>query len=371
MRYLLDETFKVNLVQNTVAAASNEMRGKEAGFILDDDLETYWTTEESINSASIEIELSKEQTFNCAMLQENILEGQRIEKFHLEWWDSKNWNTFADGTTIGYKRLLRFPPITTSKIKIVIDECRTNPTLASFGLYLSPPEVKFEPDGGTFSDNISVKLISDTKNAKIYYTLDGGTSDENSLIYLDKVSLNETTTITAITTSDDGKRSLPVTAVFNKAKFDIELKTGFDNKYPGQGIYTVVDGVHGSTNFNDRRWLGYNGTDFEAVIDLGEVKVIRKISSSFLSNTESWIFLPGSVEFSISDDGKVFTPSKEIKNEIQERDKETFVHTFELDSLNLSGRYVHVKANNIKICPDWHKGAGDKAWLFVDEIVIE
>jgi alpha-L-fucosidase len=371
MRYILDETFKVNLVQNANAIASNEKRGKEAGFILDNDMKTYWTTEEKIYSATIEIELNKEETFNCAMLQENILVGQRIEKFHLEWWDGKNWSSFAEGTTVGYKRLLRFPAITAGKIKIVIDECRTNPTLSSFGLYLSPPEVRFEPDGGTFSDSISFKLISDTKNTKIYYTLGGGSPDENSIKYSDKVSLNETIIVTAIAVSGDGRKGLPVTTVFNKAKYGIELKTKYDNKYPGQGMYTVIDGVHGSSNFNDGRWLGYNGNNFEAVIDLGKIKPVHKISSSFLSNTNSWIFLPASVEYSISDDGKIFTPVKEISHDIREREKRAFVHTFESDSLNISGRYLHTKANNIKVCPPWHKGAGDKAWLFIDEITIK
>ncbi len=58
MRYILDETFKENLLTNADAKASNEKKGNEVKFILDDDLETYWTTEENINSASIEIEFT-------------------------------------------------------------------------------------------------------------------------------------------------------------------------------------------------------------------------------------------------------------------------------------------------------------------------
>ena len=34
-------------------------------------------------------------------------------------------------------------------------------------------------------------------------------------------------------------------------------------------------------------------------------------------------------------------------------------------------RYVRVSAENIGICPEWHMGAGGKAWIFVDEIIIE
>ena len=106
------------------------------------------------------------------MLQENILTGQRIEKFRLDYWDGQLWSTFAEGTTIGYKRLLRFPEVNADRVKIVIEKCRTNPTLSSFGLFKSPPEVSFEPEGSSFGDNIEVKLSTDNKRAKIYYTLD-------------------------------------------------------------------------------------------------------------------------------------------------------------------------------------------------------
>lgn len=138
MRQILDSTFNENLVKDGQAFTSNQKDGNEAALILDDSLKTFWTTEGNIDTATIVIELKDETTFNTAMLQENILEGQRIEKFHLQFWDGESWNTFAEATTIGYKRLLRFPDVTAGKIKIVIDQCRTNPTLSSFGLYRSP-----------------------------------------------------------------------------------------------------------------------------------------------------------------------------------------------------------------------------------------
>lgn len=138
MRKLIDETFKTNLAAGASAKASGEKAGAEAKNILDDSLETYWSAEKNVSPAHIELDLGKEQTFNRAMLQENILIGQRVEKFHLEYWNGSKWITFASATTIGYKRLLRFPVIKARRIKITIDECRLNPALSSFGLYLEP-----------------------------------------------------------------------------------------------------------------------------------------------------------------------------------------------------------------------------------------
>jgi len=371
MRYILDETFKVNLVKNANLKATSEKKGNEAKFILDDNLETYWTTEEGISSASIDIELKREQTFNRVMLQENIIRGQRIEKFHLECWDGKEWNTFANGTTIGYKRLLRFPEVTTGKIKIVIDECRTNPTLSSFGLYKAPPEIKFEPYGGPFENSTYFKISSDDKNASIYYTLDGGIPNDNSSKFIDSIYINKSATIRAIAISKDGKESLPSSVSFHKAKYKIVLNFNYDQKYSGGGKFALVDGVSGSTNFDDGRWQGYNGSDLDAIIDLGETKHINKISASFLSDVNSFIFLPESVEYSISKDGNNFKKLDELRNDIPGKDTKAFIHSFNFDTKNISARFIQIEAKNIGICPQWHKGAGEKAWLFADEITIE
>ena len=69
------------------------------------------------------------------MLQEEILVGQRIEKFHIDYWTGAEWKKFAEGTTVGYKRLLKFSPVTTNKVRLVIEKSRLNPTISNFGLF--------------------------------------------------------------------------------------------------------------------------------------------------------------------------------------------------------------------------------------------
>ena len=135
MRRILDRTFQTNLASGAEVEASGEMRGHPARFILDGDMETYWTTQENVKSAVLEFALPIKQTFDVALLQENIRVGQRIEGFTLEAWDGKDWIPFAQGTTIGYKRLLRFPETTADKVRLTIIKSRTNPTLSAFGLF--------------------------------------------------------------------------------------------------------------------------------------------------------------------------------------------------------------------------------------------
>jgi alpha-L-fucosidase len=371
MRYILDETFKVNLAQNAIVTASNEKKQNKAKYILDNRLDTYWTTQKDISTASIEIKLNKTQTFNRAMLQENILAGQRIEKFHLEYWDGKKWDLLIEGTTVGYKRLLRFPAVTSHKVKLIIDKCRTNPTLASFGLYLAPPEILFETGSKSFADSSFFKLSSDIKDAKIYYTLDGTGPTESSLLSSGKVYLDKTTKVMAIAVLDNRKKSLPVETDFNKAKYGIEYKSNYDEKYPGSGAYTLVDGVTGSLNFNDGRWLGFHGSDLDVIIDLKKVVKIDSVSIDFLRDINSYVFLPKSVEYSVSVNRKDFTTITELKNnDYDSRNEKVVRKEFTIMPQNISGRYIQIKAKNIGVCPQWHKGAGDKAWLFADEITV-
>ena len=77
------------------------------------------------------------------MLQENIRVGQRIEKFHLEAWVDKKWEKVAFGTTVGYKRLIRFPAVKTSCIRIMIEKSRLSPTLTEVGFFKQPEQFSY------------------------------------------------------------------------------------------------------------------------------------------------------------------------------------------------------------------------------------
>jgi len=135
MRRILDDTFQTNLASGARIEASTEKSGRPARFILDGDKETYWTTPEDSESAVLELTMPEKKTFDVAMLQENIRTGQRIEEFRLEVWDGKAWKLFAQGTTIGYKRLLRFPETAADRVRLIIVKSRLSPTLSAFGLF--------------------------------------------------------------------------------------------------------------------------------------------------------------------------------------------------------------------------------------------
>ncbi|NOZ57666.1 MAG: alpha-L-fucosidase [Calditrichaeota bacterium] len=141
-RDYLDRAFAVNLAGRAKAAASN-WRGGESDFApakaVDGKPDTYWATDDSVRSAWLELEFPSAVSFNCVMLQEAIALGQRVRRFRVLVPSASGWQQVADGTTVGHKRLVRFEPVTTTKLKIEILDARACPTLTEVGVFAVPP----------------------------------------------------------------------------------------------------------------------------------------------------------------------------------------------------------------------------------------
>ena len=106
-------------------------------YLIVEDYDTYWATDDSVTTAWVEFEFDDPQTFNRVMLQEYIPLGQRVEKFHIEVEDKDgNWRTIAEETTIGYKRIVLTETVTTKKVRLVIDQSRACIVLNRVGLFM-------------------------------------------------------------------------------------------------------------------------------------------------------------------------------------------------------------------------------------------
>ncbi|UCF19157.1 MAG: sulfatase-like hydrolase/transferase [Gemmatimonadota bacterium] len=140
-------------------------------------------------------------------------------------------------------------------------------------------------------------------------------------------------------------------------------------KYPGQGPPSLTDGELGSRDHRDERWLGFEGDDLEAVVDLGKTMNVHRIGVDFLQAQVSWIFLPQWVEFAVSADGSDWETVHRAPI-VLEMDPRTGTRRVAADVVTGPVRYLRIKARNLGRCPEWHPGAGGKAWLFVDEIVV-
>jgi len=64
-----------------------------------------------------------------------------VEAFAFDVWDGEDWVETARGTTIGWKKLLRFPAVESSKVRVRLMRSRSGFSIftpESFGLFFDP-----------------------------------------------------------------------------------------------------------------------------------------------------------------------------------------------------------------------------------------
>ncbi len=142
-------------------------------------------------------------------------------------------------------------------------------------------------------------------------------------------------------------------------------------KYAGENPQALTDGALGGSNFY-ANWLGFEGNDLEAVIDLEQETEIDTISTAFLQVTNHIVFFPENVTYFVSNDLKTFRKLETVANaspltaESKRNDIAYFTSTFQ----TVKARYIKVVAQNMATAPAWHNAAGSPAWIFVDEVIV-
>jgi alpha-L-fucosidase len=197
----IQDTYGTNLA----TGATINIVGK-ANILSDGLLTTYWQS--SAKQDSFVVKLPQAQTMNRFVLQEAISTvGQRIKKHALDVWIDGAWKNIAAGTTVGYKRILRFPAITTDRFRIRILDARLHATVAevSAHYYNQPPPqviIKRNSDDHVILETLAPSnqfawkhhdkreaIPNEHSNVKIYYTLDGKHPTLSSSIYTKPLNL--------------------------------------------------------------------------------------------------------------------------------------------------------------------------------------
>ena len=235
-------------------------------------------------------------------------------------------------------------------------------------LIVSAPFIK-EGDVA-FKNETKVVLGVAAKDTDIYFSFDNAEYTK----YEEALSISEATILSTYA-EKNGKKSTVLSTQFYKIdpSVSITLETEYANQYNAGGTNALIDGIRGSRDFRTGAWQGYQDTDLIAIVDLGSVKSIEKISINFLQDQRSWIFYPTEVECYVSPE-KTFSKNllaQKIASETPSGDSE--IKTIQFDMKGNSSRYVKIVAKNLGDLPKWHLGApfNGKAWIFVDEIEIK
>ena len=223
----------------------------------------------------------------------------------------------------------------------------------------------------TFEDSLVIEIATPDEKAAILYSLESKSGIDTNLYY-GPFTIHESTVVSAIAVTKEEKVSKKVEADFKKIKGGrtIKLNSEYSNQYSAGGDNALIDQITGGNEFRTGDWQGYR-EDLEATVDLGKVETIRSLSLGCLQDIKSWIWMPKSVTFYFSIDGKSWRELPPQNNPTIPdnqygalRGEFTGLYAWE------KARYIKVEAKNYGKCPAWHLGAGGKTWLFVDELTI-
>jgi len=236
---------------------------------------------------------------------------------------------------------------------------------------LPEPEVRIAKQGKYSEVTISCPV----PGTDIYFSLDGSEPDQSSFKYSAPLQINSFADI-KVTAFKRGYIPSKTTVVvpYHWAK-DVTFKYAPSGKYGSNGFYTLVDNTYGDPNRYSRNWLGFQGVDMVATIELDQPVNAPTIKANFLQHNGAWILLPRQVAFEVSTDGASYTKVYEspITPEGEWRQDSPTAKAYSAKTNLRKIRFVRVTATNVGNCPEWHIGYqyGGKAWIFVDEVEVK
>ncbi|MEK6282644.1 MAG: GH92 family glycosyl hydrolase [Acidobacteriota bacterium] len=227
--------------------------------------------------------------------------------------------------------------------------------------------------GKSFKDRLEIRMQSLSSPATIRYTTDASEPGPRSPLYTKPFLIDRHTTIKAIAIDGKGARSLVATARFLRIphNWNIALISKYSSQYTGGGDLALIDGIRGTANWSGGGWQGYQGQDFVAVVDLGQIQNVSKLGAGFLQDVGSWIWMPRRVDFEVSVDGRDFHFAASIPGDVPEKQYGVVIKDFITKIQPQKARYVRIRAHSYGKIPSWHPSHNGDAWVFVDEIMIE
>ncbi|MDN3580821.1 glycoside hydrolase family 20 protein [Mucilaginibacter flavus] len=215
----------------------------------------------------------------------------------------------------------------------------------------------------------SLSLNTTLPGGKIFYTTNGSVPGVKSKLYTKPLTITSSGNIKAAVLSNGRQTGRVYEQSFSIHKAvgkTVTLINQPKGTYNTGDISGLVNGVFGNKLYNDSQWYGFNGDDLDATVDLGSVQSVSKLGINILKYHWQKMWEPTQLTFEVSTDGKTYT---EVYR--QTEFKENGINAVRANIAPTQARYIRVKGTNKGIIPPGEYIAGAKAWLLVDEIVVE
>lgn len=222
----------------------------------------------------------------------------------------------------------------------------------------------YEVEGKLISDeNLSYQLNTLTKGKQIRYTIDGSEPHDKSNVYYEPIKINSSMTIKAAVFNKDKKLGNTFSETINLHSAvgkNITINKEPHKAYSGSGAKGLINGISGSNSrYGDKEWLGFWGDDIEITIDFGETKEISSIETRFHNGQGQWIYAPKEIKIEFDNETETLSipDTKDILVNVSMKK-------------TVSTQFIKLKIPSYGIIPEGKQGSGNKAWTFIDEIII-
>ena len=222
---------------------------------------------------------------------------------------------------------------------------------------------------------LTISMTCADPKAEIRYTTDGSEPTEKSSLYKSSFVILKTCTVKAKAFKKGCVPSFVALRQFNRLNIK---STTFVNppaeRYGKDADIALMDGKKGYPDDWQNDWLGFEGVDMEATIELAVPTKINMVKVGLGHEPNDWVVWPKGVWVSFSSDGEEFSDWERAELPVFDRpDKMQGFGRIEarLRTTGKQWKYVRVKVENQGVLPEWHPYAGQKAWIMVDEVVIE
>ena len=237
------------------------------------------------------------------------------------------------------------------------------------------PVPYFKYKNRSFAEEMMVEIKSLNPKDTLYYRFEHPNPTKGEPVGWTKYEkpLHIKSSVWVIAYIQNGKNSSKsVSAQFYKRPHDyaIKINSKVHPMYTADAPEAILDGIQGTENWRKGDWQGYQGTDFEAVVDLKKMTEISFVSANFLQDARPWILMPRKMKVYTSTDGKNFQLWGEIETSVKPEDENVQIETLKVEG-KTTARYIKVVAENYGKLPESHISAGEPAYIFVDEILVE
>lgn len=252
----IDETYNNNLLRNA----------KGPKEVLDGNPDTYLPLDAL--QGEFVISTPKKVTFNRLVISEAVATtGERIEKHAVDAYIGNRWMEIAQSTNVGYRRILRFAPVTTDRVRIRIIASRLNPCVASVSAHYYRPrpealDAKRNANGeitiAPMRDNFvwrGQKSLTDTLRftgkMTIYYTTDGTIPGCHSSIYRHPFIMGRGTVKAVAVVNHERGAVMEKRFGLVKRGWKVMTSTGDDKDHPAQKSFDEDSYSYWKSPFGD------------------------------------------------------------------------------------------------------------------------